>query len=56
VKDVKNHKDLVPLVVKVSNYVQIMYNEVKALERVHKYASEHIEFEDVMISVPWCYA
>ena len=52
VKDLKNHKDLLPLVAKVSNDIPMMFNEVKALERVHEYAFEHSRFKDTMTSIP----
>ena len=57
VKDLQNHKDLLPLVAKLSSNTQMMYNEVQAIERMQKYAIEHsIKYADVMISIPICYA
>ena len=56
VEDLKNHKDLLPLVAKTSDDIPMMYNEVNALERVHEYACEHSKFEDILISIPMWFA
>ena len=50
IKEIKPQK----MVIKASKEIQIMFNEVQALEQIHKYGQTNDRFHKIIDSIPKC--